>query len=76
MYTSVATLNSSHQCGGQGGHREAERERYTVRTDLSRDTGDEGKEYNKDMQMWNFTAIGPLSKLTIPLAVPKIKDHF
>lgn len=33
------------------------------------------KEYN-DIQMWNFIVISPLSKLTIPLAVPKIKDHF
>lgn len=31
---------------------------------------------NKDMHTWNFIAIGPLSKLGVPLAVPKIKDHF
>lgn len=34
------------------------------------------KECNKDMQMRNFIATGSLSKLTVPLAVPRIKDHF
>lgn len=36
----------------------------------------QGKEFSKNVQMWNFIAIGPLSKLTIPLTVPKFKDHF
>lgn len=58
--------------------RQRERQRYSDREKKARpeaETQVKRKEYNKDMQMWNF-AIGSLSKLTVPLAVPEIKDHF
>lgn len=64
--------------GQRGTQREEDiQEALTEKKDETRSrTQVTRKEYNKDMQMWNFIAIGPLSKLTIPLAVPKIKDHF